>query len=89
MAPPLLRFEKLNEAVFANTVSQAQRSAAALEPKILRLYEILKTGERDRDRERVRGRDRGGQQAEARDRREAKRVNSSTVLSSTCSSLTL
>lgn len=51
MAPPLLRFEKLNEAVFANTVSQAQRSAAALEPKIMRLYEILKTGERDRDRE--------------------------------------
>ena len=51
MAPPVLRFEKLNEAVFANTVSQAQRSAAALEPKIMRLYEILKSGERDRDRE--------------------------------------
>ncbi len=51
MAPPQLRFEKLDEATFANAVSNAQRAAAALEPKIGNLYEILKTGEADRDRE--------------------------------------
>ena len=49
MEPPTLRFEKLNEANFINTVSQAQRAAASLEPKINRLYEILRVGEEDRD----------------------------------------
>lgn len=51
MSPPQLRFEKFDEARFANEVSQAQRSAAVLAPKITELYEILKTGEQDRDRE--------------------------------------
>ena len=51
MAPPQLRFEKLDEARFANELSRAQRAAAELEPKITRLYEILKTGEQDRERE--------------------------------------
>ena len=51
MAPPQTRFEKLDEARFANDVSQAQRSAAFLEPKIEQLYQILKAGEKDRNRE--------------------------------------
>lgn len=51
MQPPQMRFEKLNEGTFINEVSQAQRAAAVLEPKVNRLYEILKTGEQDRDEE--------------------------------------
>jgi len=51
MTPPTLRFEKLDEAAFINQVGRAQRSAAELAPKIVGLYEILKTGEKDRDRE--------------------------------------
>ena len=51
MTPPRLRFEKLDEAAFANAVTLAQRNAAELAPKIIGLYEILKEGERDRERE--------------------------------------
>ena len=51
MEPPMMRFEKLDEARFVNSVSQAQRAAAVLEPKIERLYQILKTGELDREEE--------------------------------------
>lgn len=48
---PVLRFEKLNEATFVNTVSRAQQSAAIIEPQINRLYEMLKVGEDDRGEE--------------------------------------
>lgn len=48
---PVLRFEKLDEARFVNAVSQAQQSAAIIEPQINRLYEMLKVGEEDRPSE--------------------------------------
>lgn len=48
---PTLVFPKLDEAVFANALSQAQRNAALLEPKMNQLYEILKQGEQDREKE--------------------------------------
>ncbi len=51
LTPPALRFEKLDEATFVNSVSRAQRAAAVLEPRINRLYEILAAGEKDRQRE--------------------------------------
>ena len=51
MEPPEMRFEKLDEARFVNTVSEAQRAAAVLEPKIERLYQILVSGEQDRPEE--------------------------------------
>lgn len=46
--PPAMRFPKLDEAAFVNSVSQAQQAAARLEPKINALYQILKEGESDR-----------------------------------------
>lgn len=51
LEPPQLRFEKLDEARFVNEVTQAQRAAALLEPKVNELYTILKIGEPDRIRE--------------------------------------
>lgn len=48
---PGLVFPKLDEAAFVNTVSQAQRAAAILEPKMNQLYEILRQGEANRDDE--------------------------------------
>lgn len=48
---PVLVFPKLDEAAFSNLVSQAQRSAALLEPKMNQMYEVLKLGEQDRDQE--------------------------------------
>lgn len=51
LQPPLMVFPKLDEAAFTNAVSQAQRAAALLEPKMNQLYEILKLGEPDRDQE--------------------------------------
>ena len=48
---PLLRFPKLNEANFVNLVTQAQRSAAIVEPALERLYLLLKKGEEDREQE--------------------------------------
>ncbi len=51
LEPPQLRFEKLDEAQFANAVSRAQQAAAVLEPKLNLLYETLKKGELGRDRE--------------------------------------
>jgi hypothetical protein len=44
-------FPKLDEAAFTNIVSQAQRSAALLEPKMNQLDEGLRLGEQDRDQE--------------------------------------
>lgn len=48
---PLLRFPKLSEATFVNEVTQAQRTAAIVQPALERLYNILKKGEQDRDME--------------------------------------
>jgi von Willebrand factor type A domain len=51
MESPRLRFVKFNEADFAADVSEAQKAAASLEPKLARLLEILKPGEADREKE--------------------------------------
>ena len=51
MENPTLRFVKRSEADFANDLSEAQRAAAALEPKLERLYGVLKEGEADREKE--------------------------------------
>ena len=51
MDKPRLRFEKQSEAQLANELSEAQKAAAKLEPKVLALYEVLKQGEADRDGE--------------------------------------
>lgn len=51
MADPRLRFVKREEGEFAAALTEAQQAAAALEPKINGLYEILRQGESDRDKE--------------------------------------
>jgi hypothetical protein len=51
MEKPVLRFVKQDEAQLANELSEAQKGAAKLEPKILALYETLKQGEADREKE--------------------------------------
>ena len=51
MESPNLRFVKTDEAAFATALSEAQQGAARLEPKINQLYEVLRTGEGDRDKE--------------------------------------
>jgi hypothetical protein len=49
---PQTRFVKRDEAEFANALSEAQKDAARLEPKLADLYEnYLKQGEADRERE--------------------------------------
>lgn len=53
LVSPGLRFEKLDEAAFVNSLSQAQRAAALLEPQIDQLYNVLIRGEKDRERETV------------------------------------
>ena len=47
----LFRFPKFNEAEFVRSVNEAQQTAAILQPRLDRLYDILKEGENDRDRE--------------------------------------
>lgn len=51
LEPPQMRFPKLDEAAFVNSVTQAQQAAARLEPKIEALFQILKQGESDRPNE--------------------------------------
>lgn len=48
---PRLRFPKMDEARFVNDVTMAQRTAAIIEPQINRLYEMLRAGEEDRQKE--------------------------------------
>jgi hypothetical protein len=55
MENPVLRFIKRgeDESAFAQALSAAQQAAAALEPKINAIYQILQQGEADRDKETV------------------------------------
>jgi hypothetical protein len=48
---PRLRFERINEANFVNALSNAQREAARLEPRLGQLVDLLLDGEKARDRE--------------------------------------
>lgn len=48
---PQTRFVKREEADFANALTEAQKDAAKLEPKLESLYAILKEGEVDREKE--------------------------------------
>ena len=48
---PVLRFVKLNEAQFVQSVSRAQQSAAIISPAINKLYEMIREGEEDRPNE--------------------------------------
>lgn len=51
MGSPNLRFVKSDEAAFATALSEAQQEAARVEPKINQLYEVLRAGETDREKE--------------------------------------
>ena len=48
---PRLTFPKRSEADLANLLTEAQKQAAKLEPKINTIYQRLKPGESDRDKE--------------------------------------
>jgi hypothetical protein len=51
MVDPNLRFVKRDEATFVNQLTEAQKGAARIEPQLRRLYDVLKEGEADRERE--------------------------------------
>lgn len=51
MESPKLKFVKRDEGTFSEALSEAQRDAAKLEPKIDQLFEVLKLGEGDREKE--------------------------------------
>lgn len=53
MENPRTHFVKADEAEFSRQLSNAQQAAAALEPKVNALYQILQQGEGDRDKETV------------------------------------
>lgn len=53
MEKPEMRFVKRDEASFSNALSEAQKSAAVLEPRVRALVELLKQGEADREKETV------------------------------------
>jgi hypothetical protein len=48
---PQTRFVKRDEAAFSNALTEAQKDAAKLEPKLDQLYMVLKEGEVDREKE--------------------------------------
>ncbi len=50
---PKLKFTRRSEAELAVSLTEAQKKAASLEPKVMRLYQILKFGEVDRSKETV------------------------------------
>lgn len=51
MESPQLRFIKRDDAQFVTELTEAQKTAALLEPKLQQLYEVLKVGEADRQQE--------------------------------------
>jgi len=51
MESPTLKFVKRSEPELANALTEAQKDAAKIEPKIEALYGILKLGEADREKE--------------------------------------
>ena len=51
LTPPSFRFTKFNEAAFVRSVSEAQQASAILQPQLDKLYNILKEGELDREKE--------------------------------------
>ena len=51
MDSPKLTFVKRDEATLANELTEAQKQAAKLEPRVRQLVEVLKLGEEDRDKE--------------------------------------
>lgn len=51
IASPRLRFVKRDEAQFATELTEAQKVAAKLEPKLNAVYQVLKQGEEDREQE--------------------------------------
>lgn len=51
MESPTLKFVKRSEPELANALTEAQKDAAKVEPKIEALYGILKLGEADREKE--------------------------------------
>jgi hypothetical protein len=48
MRSPTMRFVKRNDAQFASALTEAQKLAAKLEPKLNSLHDVLKRGEEDR-----------------------------------------
>lgn len=50
MANPQMSFPKKNEGEFVNLLSDAQKVAAVIEPKINTIYSILEQGAKDRDK---------------------------------------
>ena len=51
MKQPRVRFVKQDEAGFATMLSEAQKDAAVLEPRVNELYQLLKLGETEREQE--------------------------------------
>jgi hypothetical protein len=51
MEEPRMRFVKRDEAQFAQELTEAQKAAAKLEPKLNSVFELLKRGEEDRQAE--------------------------------------
>ncbi|MCP4812869.1 MAG: VWA domain-containing protein, partial [Planctomycetaceae bacterium] len=51
MAEPQVRFVKRDEATFSTMLSEAQKGAAILEPRVNQLYQVLKLGESERPQE--------------------------------------
>lgn len=53
MTRPQRRFVRRTEAALANALTEAQKAAAKLEPRVNSIYETLRVGEKDRDSENV------------------------------------
>lgn len=53
MEKPEMRFVKRDEGSFSNALSEAQKSAAVIEPRVRALVDLLKQGESDREKETV------------------------------------
>ncbi|MCH2123461.1 MAG: VWA domain-containing protein [Pirellulaceae bacterium] len=51
MEAPRVRFVKRSEAEFVNALTESQKNAAKLTPRVANLYNLIKLGEADRDEE--------------------------------------